>query len=86
MASQDALRAMLETPPNGGRWLRFSSAMKPTGAAKARAEAGGRMAAAHHERMATFTLPSGACKPSEEEAHCTKCMEQALRPFLDGFR
>ena len=53
--------------------------MKVTGAARMKAEAGGRMAAAHHERMATFSLPSGSCKPSEEEAHCNEALKVAFK-------
>eukprot|EP00435_Cladocopium_sp_Y103_P051772 s980_g16.t1 len=56
------------------------AAMKKKGAhlKKQKQEAGARMAAAHHERMENFTLPTGACQPSEDDEHCMDCFQMAF--------
>lgn len=52
---------------------------KKHGGAEKKAEAGARMAAAHAKRMEDFSLPAGACKPSEDdEVHCMDCFQEAM--------
>lgn len=53
--------------------------MKKKGGHMKKQEAGARMAAAHHERMENFTLPTGACQPYEgDDEHCMDCFQMAM--------